>query len=358
MKYKFSIVSLGLPALLLWLLAGCSSGDGVLPGTEPENGEAVSLSFSLCRYTTDVEGGGTTRAEGGAAATRAESTVAQDMAVGKTFRVYAYPAGATDLTSPKATAVYTVVSAATSNEPAKATGELYLYRGAYDLYLLSYNMESETPELTSGTSDITTGNGKDFMYTVLKNVWIQANNVGANKLDIELPDPFKRMGAQVKVMVKGKDGSQPVRIYKIEKPNYITIKGLPTSLTYGLGKTAWNEVSNPAGVYTASYSFSGFTSTNENDYVIPWESKAEVLLPVDGTVLLDFDVNLTVLYEAGTKTRTASYPASIQKTLLPGMTYEFEFSLTFYGVLSPSDLTLAVKEYNTVSLSSDGMGKG
>ena len=72
--------------------------------------------------------------------------------------------------------------------------------------------------------------------------------------------------------------------------------------------------------------------------------------------MLDFEVNLTVGYNEGEDSYTGSFPASIQKVLLPGMTYQFDFSLTFYGVLKPSDLTLAVKEYDTVDLSSDGLG--
>ena len=44
--------------------------------------------------------------------------------------------------------------------------------------------------------------------------------------------------------------------------------------------------------------------------------------------------------------------------LLPGMTYMFAFTLTFYGILDPADLTLAIGEYeSTVTLDSDEMGK-
>lgn len=328
---------------------GCSSAEAWSPQSEPDAGEPVAVSFSLYRYTAEVEEKVEEKAN-----TRAEE-IMQDMDLGKTFRVYAYPTGATNLASPKATAVYTVTSAATTTTSAKATGDLNLYRGAYDLYLVSYNLETETPELKSGTSDINTGNGKDFMYTTLKNVVIQPNSTGANQLDVQLSNPFKRMGAQVKVKVKGKDS--PVTITKIDKPNYITISGLPVSLTYGLGKPDWNAVStsSSADVYKESYTFSGFTSENPNDYKIAWVSAPSVVLPVDGSQLLNFEVNLKVWYEV-TKSVTDSYKASIQKTLLPGMTYEFEFTLTFYGILSPTDLTLAVREYDTITLSSDGLG--
>lgn len=349
MKRKFLMASAWI--LLLFggtIPVGCDSAEIVSPEPEHETGEPVAVSFSLYRYTAEVEEKAGTRAEG----------TPQDMILGKTFRVYAYPKDATDLATPKATAVYTVTTAATKAEPAKATGDLYLYRGAYDLYLVSYNLESETPVLIAGTSNIRTGNGKDIMYTTLKNVVVQPNSTGDSGLDVQLNNPFTRMGSQVKVKVKGNSAS-PVAISGIDKPNYITISGLPSSLTYGLGKPDWEAVppASSADVYKDSYTFGGFTSENPNDYRKPWASDPSVVLPVDGSQLLDFDVNLKVWYENKTKYVTDSYKASIQKTLLPGMTYEFEFTLTFYGILSPTDLTLAVREYDTVTLSSDGLGK-
>lgn len=349
MKRKLLMISTWILLLVGGTIpTGCGSADALLPEPAPDSGEAVAVSFSLYRYTAEVEE---------KAGTRVGSTP-QDMALGKTFRVYAYPKDATNLASPKATAVYTVTTAATATEPAKATGDLNLYRGAYDLYLVSYNMESETPELIAGTSNIQSGNGKDMMYTTLKNVVVQPNSMGANQLDIQLNNPFTRMGSQVKVKVKGNQNN-PVPITSIEKPNYITINGLPLSLTYGLGKPDWDAVSSAssADVYKDSYSFSGFSSTDPDTYTVPWVSVPAVVLPVDGSQLLNFDVNLKVWYAGKTKFVTDSYKASIQKTLLPGMTYEFEFTLTFYGILSPTDLTLAVREYDTVTLSSDGLGK-
>jgi len=74
--------------------------------------------------------------------------------------------------------VYTVKSGV-------ATGELYLYRGTYDLYLVSYNSSTEVPELkTDGTIQVS--NGKDFMYTSLKGIVVQPNQTGENMMDIVL----------------------------------------------------------------------------------------------------------------------------------------------------------------------------
>ena len=74
---------------------------------------------------------------------------------------------------------------------------------------------------------------------------------------------------------------------------------------------------------------------------------------------MKFTVNLTVGYKDGAidKTLTDDFEASVMKVMLPGMKYVFDFTLTFYGVLNPSDLTLAVQGYTEVELPSDDIGK-
>lgn len=112
-------------------LTGCSEQAPGEPGTE--EGDPVSLRFSLYRAEADE------------ASTRADA--ATDMADGKTFCIYAFPAGAsTTTTEPLDHKVYTVKGGV-------ATGELYLYRGTYDLYLVSYNSSTEVPELKNGRYD-------------------------------------------------------------------------------------------------------------------------------------------------------------------------------------------------------------
>lgn len=39
------------------------------------------------------------------------------------------------------------------------------------------------------------------------------------------------------------------------------------------------------------------------------------------------------------------------------MTYQFDFSLTFYGAIVPSDLTLAIREWTTTNLTGEDLGK-
>lgn len=323
-------------ALLVCGLAGCGSGESVLPDAVPDAGDPVTLTFDMySAVLTRADGAGTT-------------STTEDMAVGKTFRIYAFTAGAVKLGTPLDSRVYTVQeSETTPGSLGKATGNLTLYRGTYDLYLVSYNSSTEVPELSADGS-FTVGNGRDFMYTKMEGIVVQPDKTGENTMLVSLPRPFTRMGACVVTTVQTKNGTQPVPVSSL-KANWIRIKGLAETLTYKLGSTAWE----PASGYNSSFAFDKFTREKVSE---PWISEAQVVLPVDGSQMLDFEVNLTVGYNEGEDSYTGSFPASIQKVLLPGMTYQFDFSLTFYGVLKPSDLTLAVKEYDTVELSSDGLG--
>lgn len=315
-------------------LTGCSEQAPGEPGTE--EGDPVSLRFSLYRAEADE------------ASTRADA--ATDMADGKTFCIYAFPAGAsTTTTEPLDHKVYTVKGGV-------ATGELYLYRGTYDLYLVSYNSSTEVPELkTDGTIQVS--NGKDFMYTSLKGIVVQPNQTGENMMDVVLPAPFKRLGAQIKVSVAAKSGTHPVTPTSLVV-NSFKMGGLRASLPYTLGSTAWGTGTNET--FATTQAFTGFTNnTTAQTVTLPRVSTPVVVLPVDGSAMISFDVNLTVGYkDNGDKTLTETYPAEIQKVLLPGMTYTFDFTLTFYGILDPADLTLAIGEYeSTVTLDSDEMGK-
>lgn len=334
--------------LLLILLAGCASDASTLPpplpGGNPGEGEApVTLAFDGFCATAGSDSAATSRAT-------AAAVTGEPMAVNKIFRIYAYYAGTTDLSTPLDSRIYTVQSSESGpSVPGKATGDLTLYRGRYDLYLMSYNSDTEAPVLrASGTAGIfEESNGKDFMYTKLEGIVVQPDQTGSNLMVVSLPRPFTRMGSRVITTVKAAS-SQPVAMQTLNV-NYIKISGLSDGLTYELGNPDWNAGTG----YNESITYNHFTG-NPNQYTDPFTSEAQVLLPVDGSQMLSFEVNLTVGYN-GTSL-TSSYPATIQKVMLPGMTYQFDFTLTFYGALTPVDLTLAVKAYNTVTLVSDGLG--
>lgn len=334
MKYNPSFPS---PRPLLLLLIGiclsaCGSGITELPDPSPERGEPVTLSFDLFRDAA-------TRADGSA-------TTDEQMAAGKMFRIYAYPAGSIDFGNPTGSENYTVQADLT------ATGALKLYRGTYDMYLVSYNSSTEVPMLGDGNT-IHVSNDKDFMHTKLANIVVQPDKTGENMMKVALPSPFTRMGAQVVTTVAARNGTQPVWPTKLVV-NYVRINGLRRELEYKLNSSIWETASKPAD---ASFTFNQFT--DNISVTTPRKSNPGVLLPVDGTQKLTFDVNLTVSYvENNTeKTMTDTYKASIEKSLLPGMTYQFDFSLTFYGAIIPTDLTLAIREWTTTDLRGEGLGE-
>ena len=171
------------------------------------------------------------------------------------------------------------------------------------------------------------------MYTKLEGIVVQPDKTGDNAMLVSLPKPFTRMGAQVITTVKARNSMQPVLPTALVV-NFIKVSGLYGSLAYKLNNTSWETPTTAADA-------------------------SAVLLTVGGTQKMKFDVNLTVQYKSGseTKTSTDSYFATIEKALLPGMTYQFDFSLTFYGAIVPSDLTLAIREWTTTNLTGEDLGK-
>ncbi len=324
---------------LCLLLPACSQ-ESELPasptgeGTEA-TGALLDISFSL-PAVSPVPPATTV------APSRAVTTV--PLAAGTTFRVYAYPQGGSVTADTPQAGTYTV------QEGGTATGALRLYRGTYDLYLVSYNTNGTPPEISGGK--ISVENSKDFMYTTLKNVVVQPSVAGATSLSIPVSTPFTHLGAQVTVSAKVKNGNQPVAVNAMSV-NKITIKNLSSARNYTLGEATWDTGDAPSFNELLEYT----TFTRPNNHNDPSISNPSVLLPVDGSVNLEFDVDLKVTYNT-TITKDIVYTPSILKALKPGMKYNFEFTLTFYGVIKPTDLTLAVKEWNEIDLETDNMGGG
>lgn len=329
----------------LLLFTACTANlpdDGNL--SPEDKGEPVNIAFEM--YSADL--------------TKAAKAVATEpMQEGKTFRIYAYNSTAGSVPNftqaPVASSIYVISK---SGDKLVATGDMKLYRGTYYMYLVSYNEDSSSPELSSIGGKINVTNGKDFMYTTLENIIVQPTTPGGNSMTVPLPSPFIRLGSQVVVRAKTKDSS-PVAVSALRVVE-IKVSGLPASLDYELGKTGWEDCS----AYDAEFTYPGDefnrygsdNTTPSNSQYDFWRSPAKVLLPVDGSSFLKFDVKLWVKYNEDQEL-TKVYPASIQKVLLPGMAYVFDFTLTFYGEIIPSDLTLALREYNTIPLESDGLGE-
>ena len=81
-----------------------------------------------------------------------------------------------------------------------------------------------------------------------------------------------------------------------------------------------------------------------------------MILPLIGTDPLEFELNLNIGYMKNGKLTHKIFPyrPKVYKSFLPGMTYEFEFTLTDQ---EPTDLSLAILEYTTVKFSTDEVGK-
>lgn len=315
--------------LLLGGLLACS-GDvdtdqgGVLQPDDP--GKAIQLSFKL--YDVEV-----TRAD-------VPSTILKE---GVKLRIYAYSKGAdTDTVDPLADGIYTV------GQGGVATGNLYLYRGEYDLYLVSYNSLIETPELNIATHRIDVNKGWDFMHAELKGIVVQPTTIGTYQMEVALPEAFKRMATNLTVKVKAAT-KQPIIINELTL-NTFHIDGLSSSCEYQLGSAVWGTATPMADEQYQVLSFTG----NPESYSTGYISEPFVIFPVDGNTQLNFTINLTVKYSG--KFLTKDYKASIRKALLPGMKYTLEFILTFYGEIVSTDLTMKLYDYNGVELSTDSMG--
>ena len=226
-----------------------------------------------------------------------------------------------------------------------------LYRGEYDLYFISYNSET-APDPSAG--EIEVRNGYDFMCNEIKGLVVQPQNDGDNKMEVSMTGPFVRLGSKVDLSVKAKESPVKISDLIVQK---IEIKNLSVPLTYYLGEKDWR----PGAGYTDSYTVSNFSYT-VNAWSKPHKNNDPiVLLPVDGSQPLEFIITLKVFYTeegvAGIQEGIFTYTATTSKTLLKGMQYKFEFTLTFFGILNPGDITISLLDYTKVDQSTDEVGE-
>lgn len=291
-------------------------------------GDPITLSFNLYDATF----------------TKAGSVSTETMPPGSTFSIYAYEKGETDLTStPLGVGTYEVQTGG------KAIGNLTLYRGEYDLYLMSNNT-NVAPLLTNGAA--TGVNGFDCMYNTLKNVTVQPETAGSNSMSVRMPSPFVRLGSLVELSVKG-NTTQPVAVGDL-RVSRITIKNVSSPLTYRLGTSDWDLTGQ---TFDQTYEVSRFTAPDQQSS--PHDSDPVVLLPVDGTTPLEFEIVLSIYSKIAGEFvwKDFTYQAKAPKALLKGMKYKFEFTLTFFGLLNPGDMTISMLDYTNEGLITDQVGE-
>lgn len=321
---------------ILFTLAACRNE--VIP---EETGNKIALSFNL--YQAEL-----TKAD-------AASSIISE---GTMLRAYAYTKDAATTGKPVGFGDYVVNSTGVAN--AANGGGLTLYRGDYDIYLVSYNDKNYVPE--AGNDNLLhVSNGKDFMYSALKGITVQPTSGGADMMSVDLPEPFTRLCSEVIVKVKA-NTKQPVGVERLWV-NSVKMSKLSGDLSYQMGMTDWTI--NNSLEYTGSKTFEKETFTNNSKTEVVESTTARVsapivVLPLKGIAPLEFDLDLEIQFlksGTGSVTKSFHYYPSVYKSFLPGMTYEFEFTLTFFGDLEPTDLSLAILEYTTVKFSTDDVGQ-
>lgn len=331
-------INILLPVYLALLMLRCTSG---LPDNDNEQGpqgkgEPVELSFKL--YEASL-----TKALG--------ATKLVDLDPGTTFTVLAYKAGTAVDASTQKLPKPLGKSSCTIKDDGTADGNMSLYRGEYDLYFISYNSKTAP---NPNTGEIKVNNGYDFMYNEIKGLVVQPQDDGDNKMEISMTGPFVRLGSKIELSVKAKASPVKVTDLKVQK---IVIKNLSTPLKYFLGTKDWQ----PATEYKDSLTVSNFTYTINAPEKPHTNNDPVVLLPVNGSKSLEFKITLDVTYTeegvSGSKTGTFIYTATTSKALLKGMQYKFEFTLTFFGVLNPGDITISLLDYTKVDQSTDQVGE-
>ncbi len=319
--------------------------------------EPATLSFSLPQAET--------RALGAAPAT-------ENLASGTIFSVYAYRNG-----KRAGEGVYQVDATTTTlASPATIGGTpkpLKLTKGKYDLYFFSYNSTGtnagDYPTLPDNSAAATVSNGKDFLFTSLRDVEIQANqssgaDTGQKTFSVSLSDaPFRHQCARAKATLEVQE--KPVKPEAVTSLS-ITLKNLSANGSYDASADRWN-MDTRAETNTLSFVTGGsFTPDfNASPPQLQTSTSETFLLPVNASSddPLKFDLSMSVGYTStleggGTKTQQVKLENyALPKQLQAGKSYNFVFRLTFYGDYKPVGVVLDIEEYTPVSLPIGGVGE-
>ncbi len=294
------------------------------------------------------------------------------LALGTLFKVYAYNQGTVveNATIPVGEGTYVIGETNDGSGTKKQTitsksgSELKLYAGTYDLYFVSYNSASEVPVVanTSIAPSLITGlaNGKDFLYTYMKDVGVRSVNAGDTNFLITLNKTFERMCSGLLFKVKAKDGTHPVMPRSLRLMS-IVISHLSAPCDFLLGNNTL-PVFQPANQYTGSLTYgsdsnpdAGFRNNDGTESAsgvvttaIP-EAGIYQVLPTNGAATLAIDITLEVGYYAegasGITKTNYPYHVVVNKALQAGNCYELTFSLTFYDSYVPDNLELDIIPY-------------
>lgn len=346
------------------LFTACGVGDNL--AMLPETDESGKLTVSF-----DLNGAGIRMDD--ATDTRANANVPlENLADGTLFSIRAYKKTYNDKGELTATifadaGVYKVESGGkTANAYTSVTDAvLQLTRGIYDHYFLSYNSSTVYPGATGDTETITGSTladvtSKDVIATSMKDVQIQSDQDGQVTLTIPMDGAvFSHLCSRVKARLDI-PRNQPVIVLGVSALK-ITMKPLYGTAGYNWQKgtlSTTGERNNSVDLI-ASGALSGIDSSTG---AATLSSSDVYLFPLNDDVPLEFDVTMTIAYKTSSSGSQLSgdfklsSPVALDKALLAAKSYCFVFTLTYYGELVPSDLTLDVTSYSPVNLPSDDVG--
>ena len=337
--------------------AGCRQDDAeVLPPSETD--KLLISGFDLTGTGILVE----------TADTRAASATEQ-LTGGTLFTVLAYTHGEGGNLIFVDKGTYKITSADQTKAEANSDPEaLRLTRGTYNLYFVSDN-STTAPTIASNNLTATITSGTDFLATSMENVIIQADVAGATNLTIPMAttSPFRHLCSRVKTTLQIPDG-QIVKPTAISALN-ITMKNIYAGATYDfIGDVLTNNGERADANTLAMISngeISSLLATPDASGLFASLSSSDLyVLPLDEAEPLHFDINMKIAYNSTQSGSTgiskentlALTDIEMRKGLLAGKSYNFIFSLSFYGDYLPAGLALQVQPYTTVGLTPDGAG--
>lgn len=345
-RYYYRLIGLAFTSVLL---AACTQQDE--PSSE-SGGQRLTIDF-------DFTGAGVTVAP---SATRAAAVT--DMKAGTEFIVRAYT-GAT-LVDDGIYKITTDGSGKLVSEPTDAGNSLSLTRGTYDFYFISYYPpESSTPECPTVKSDNTVevDNGKDFITTSIQGMKIQSDYDGQVTMTIPMAAyPFSHLCTRVKATLEIPT-EQVVAPTAIEKIS-ITMDNLPGNATFTFPGTSFTGYGGRADENKVSLlawtEKKKITAADASDGFLARYSSADgFVIPLNDKEPLKFNVVMNVYYKnstSGEVCKNFTQSLELTKALLPGKSYNFVFTLSYYGDYTPADLTLNVQEFTPVVLKPGGAG--
>jgi len=332
------------------VFASCAQQDEPLSGS---GGAPLNMKFDFSDAGVVVE----------PSATRATATTVP-INEGTTFIVRAYTASTSTLVDD---GHYKVVKEAATgkmvSQPTDDKNPLSLSSGTYDFFFISYHSSDASLPAVQADGTVAVENGKDFITTSIRSIKIQTNYVGQDEMTIPMAEyPFTHLCTRVKATLEIPD-VQVVNPTAIENLK-VEVSNLPQNGTFAFPGTSFTGYGNRAETNKINlFAWTDKKTITAADastgFLAKYSSADGFVLPLDDASPLKFKVTMKIHYtkednSAGVKEFVQ--PLELAKALLPGKSYNFVFTLSFYGDYTPTDLALDIQEFTPVDLTPGGAG--